>query len=145
MDSFLAKIDARILAGVPEGYDALILAERARAALRDASLHVARDELRLTALADAVAFFAPDVEVITIPAWDCLPYDRVSPNPDVIARRIDALTRLTVPPASGKCRLVITTVSAILQRVPKVDTLRGAALELTVKTRLDRTAFNAFL
>ena len=93
MESFLAKIDARVLAGVPEGFDALVLAERARAALRDGTLHVARDELRLAALADAIAFFAPEIEIITIPAWDCLPYDRVSPHADVMARRIDALTR----------------------------------------------------
>ncbi len=145
MDTFLSKIEARTLAGVPEGFDALVLVDRARAALRDGTLHVARDELRLTALAEAVAFFAPDVECITLPAWDCLPYDRVSPQADIVARRIDALTRLTTPPAEGKCRLVITTVSAILQRVPKVETLRNAALDLKVKTRLDRKAFDAFL
>ena len=84
MEAFLAKIKARILHGVPEGYDALVLAERTRAALRDSTLHVARDELRLTALAEAVAFFAPDIEIITVPAWDCLPYDRVSPNADLL-------------------------------------------------------------
>ncbi len=145
MDSFVSKIGARVLAGVPEGYDALMLVERARAALRDGTLHVARDELRLTALAEAASFFAPDVECIVIPAWDCLPYDRVSPHADIVARRIDALTRLCTPPAPGRCRLVITTVSAILQRVPKVGTLRDAALDLRVKTRLDRKAFDAFL
>src|SRR6185295_2539043 len=48
MDSFLPKVKARVLAGVPEGYDALVIAERARAAGRDSTLHVARDELRLT-------------------------------------------------------------------------------------------------
>ena len=145
MEAFLAKIKARILHGVPEGYDALVLAERARAAFRDSALHVARDELRLTALAESVAFFAPEVEIITIPGWDCLPYDRVSPNAEVMARRIDALTRLTEPPGPGKFRLVITTVSAALQRVPKVESLRGAALDLKVKTTLDRKAFDSFL
>jgi transcription-repair coupling factor (superfamily II helicase) len=145
MESFLAKIKARILHGVPEGYDSLVLADRARAALRDSTLHVARDELRLTALAESVAFFAPEIEIITIPAWDCLPYDRVSPNAEVMARRIDALTRLTEPPPQGHCRLVITTVSAILQRVPKVESLRNTALNLKVKTRLDRKVFDAFL
>ncbi|MGE4063649.1 MAG: transcription-repair coupling factor [Rhodospirillaceae bacterium] len=145
MEGFLAKVNARILSGVPEGFDALVLAERARAAFRDSTLHVARDELRLTALAEAVAFFAPDVEIVTVPAWDCLPYDRVSPNSEVVARRIDALTRLTQPPAQGRCRLVITTVSAILQRVPKVETLRDAALDVRVKTTLDRKAFDSFL
>jgi len=150
MEAFLAKIKARILHGVPEGYDALVLAERARAALRDTALHVARDELRLTALAEAVAFFAPEVEIITVPAWDCLPYDRVSPNAEVMARRIDALTQLTTPPTSDKggqdkCRLVITTVSAILQRVPKVESLRNASLTIAVKTPLNRKIFDAFL
>ena len=145
MEAFLAKIKARVLHGVPEGYDALVLAERTRAAFRDSALHVARDELRMTALAEAVAFFAPEIEIITIPAWDCLPYDRVSPNADVMARRIDALTRLTEAPAQGAFRLVITTVSAILQRVPKVEGLRNASLHLKIKTSLDRKAFDAFL
>ncbi len=145
MEGFLTKMGAKALSGVPEGYDALVLAERARGAFRDSTLHVARDELRLTALAEAVAFFAPDVEVITVPAWDCLPYDRVSPNSEVIARRIDALTRLTTPPAQGQCRLVITTVSAILQRVPQVETLRNASMELRAKSTLNRKVFDAFL
>ena len=145
MEAFLAKIKARVLHGVPEGYDALVLAERTRAAFRDSALHVARDELRMTALAEAVAFFAPEIEIITIPAWDCLPYDRVSPNADVMARRIDALTRLTEPPAQGAFRLVITTVSAILQRVPKVEGLRDASLHLKIKSNLDRKVFDAFL
>ena len=29
------------------------------------------------------------VQVAVLPAWDCLPYDRVSPNPDVMAQRLD--------------------------------------------------------
>jgi transcription-repair coupling factor (superfamily II helicase) len=145
MEDFLKHVDARVLAGVPDGFDALVLADRARAALRDATLHVARDELRLAALAEAVGFFAPDVEVITFPAWDCLPYDRVSPNPEVVARRIDALTRLCEPPPTGGVRLVITTVSAILQRVPRVETLSGASWIIRPGDRLDRAKLDAFL
>jgi transcription-repair coupling factor (superfamily II helicase) len=145
MEDFLKKIDARILAGVPEGFDALVLAERARAAFRDGAMHVARDELRLSALADAVAFFAPEIEVIALPAWDCLPYDRVSPHAEVMARRIDALTRLTEPPPSGGLRLILTTVSAALQRVPKVETLKDAAWTIAKGSRLDMGKLNAYL
>ncbi|MDX2144181.1 MAG: transcription-repair coupling factor [Rhodospirillaceae bacterium] len=136
MQRFLAHVKARILAGVPDGYDALVLAERVRAAQRDGALHIARDEGRLAALSDAVAFFAPDVEIVTLPAWDCLPYDRVSPKPDVVARRIDALCRLTEPVAQGRCRLIITTVSAALQRVPKAAGLSGAARHIKKGDRL---------
>lgn len=145
MQQFLQQVKARILAGVPDGYDALVLADRARAALRDGALHVARDEGRLTTLAEAIAFFAPEIEVITIPAWDCLPYDRVSPNAAVVARRIDALCRLTEPIPAGKIRLVMTTVSAILQRVPKATQLMGTTREITKGTRIKIEDYTSYL
>lgn len=145
MDGFLQKIEARVLHGVPEGYDAWLLAERANEARRDSTLHIARDEIRLTALAETVAFFAPNIEVITIPAWDCLPYDRVSPNAEVMARRIDAFTRLTDPPKGDTPRLIITTVSAALQRVPKASTLRNSAFEIKTRGVMERKAFDSFL
>ena len=37
---------------------------------------IAADEAAMRALADTVPVFAPEVEVLTFPAWDCLPYDR---------------------------------------------------------------------
>jgi transcription-repair coupling factor (superfamily II helicase) len=32
-------------------------------------------------MAEALGFFMPEAEVLRLPAWDVLPYDRVSPNP----------------------------------------------------------------
>jgi transcription-repair coupling factor (superfamily II helicase) len=145
MQQFLAQVQARTLAGVPDGYDALVLADRARRALRDGALHVARDEGRLAALADAVAYFAPEIEIVLLPAWDCLPYDRVSPNAGVVARRIDALCRLTEPIARGASRLIITTVSAVLQRVPQADRLIGTTREITKGTRIKIDELTTYL
>ncbi len=143
MDGAPARADME-LGGAPEGLDALIVADRIKAQ-GGTALFVARDYQRTGNFIQAFRFFAKDIEVLEYPSWDCLPYDRVSPNADVMARRIDALTRLTEPVAQGRLRLVITTVSAILQRVPKVDTLRNTALTLKIKTSLDRKAFDAFL
>ena len=67
-------------------------------------IHVALDDVRAAVIADALAFFAPHCEVISFPAWDCLPYDRISPHPDIIGERIAALSRLQKPfnnPASS--------------------------------------------
>ena len=73
-----------IMGGAPEGYDArLLLREVEKAA--GPVVHVARDDRRLAALRDALAFFAPDMPVVVFPAWDCLPYDRVSPHADLSA------------------------------------------------------------
>lgn len=85
-----------VIYGAPEGHDARILAEKARALMPEdrVLLHIALDDMRAATLADLLAFFAPDVRVIIFPAWDCLPYDRVSPNSDIVARRVAALTKL---------------------------------------------------
>jgi transcription-repair coupling factor (superfamily II helicase) len=118
------------LCGVPEGADALIIAEVARARAAEGALggvlHVARDDARLAALADALEFFAPEIEIVTLPAWDCLPYDRISPNPVLCARRMETLSLLAGPTAKG--RVILTTVNAASQRLPPRDVLRRNSL-----------------
>ncbi|MEN3976677.1 transcription-repair coupling factor [Emcibacter sp. SYSU 3D8] len=114
------------LCGVPEGADALIIAEVARARAAEGELggvlHIARDDARLSALADALEFFAPEIEIVTLHAWDCLPYDRISPNPVLCARRMETLALLAGPSAGG--RVILTTVNAASQRMPSRDVLR---------------------
>ena len=95
--SRLAKIDfapgRTVIAGAPAGLAALVVGELAAAAPAGI-LHVARDDAGMARMAEALAFFAPQCSVLTFPAWDCLPYDRVSPNPAIAARRLEALTRI---------------------------------------------------
>ena len=40
---------------------------------------VAPDEAAMRAIVDAAHYFAPELETLAFPAWDCLPYDRASP------------------------------------------------------------------
>ncbi len=116
------------VAGAPEGHDAFVLGDLAR---RGTSvLHICRDDGRMARTAAALAFFHPSVEAIALPAWDCLPYDRVSPNAEIMSRRIDALTRLVEKPPSGQSRIVLTTVNAAIQRVPPRHAFRDRVLRL---------------
>src|SRR5262245_61563224 len=89
-----------IITGVPEGLDALavgqLVAEADTGGHPGIHLHIARDDRRLDALEQALSFFAPRVRVISIPAWDTVPYDRVGPNADIVAKRIAALARLSL-------------------------------------------------
>ena len=82
------------------------------------SVFIARDAARASAFAEAIGFFAREVELIRLPNWDCLPYDRISPSPGVAAQRMAALSRLAQANGEKTPRLVITTVSAVLHRVP---------------------------
>ena len=72
----------------------------------------------MAALARALAFFAPDIAVLEFPAWDCLPYDRVSPHAGVVAQRMTALSRLARLKGRDRPSVLLTTVNAALQRVP---------------------------
>jgi len=113
-----------IMGGAPEGFDAkLILAEVEKAA--GPVIHVARDDKRMAALQEALAFFAPDMPVVSFPAWDCLPYDRVSPNPDISAARVSTLAALVH--AIPQRFVLLTTLSAATQYIPARELLRDAA------------------
>ncbi len=126
----LLKGSRTIASGVPEGFDAVLLGELARQAGAPV-LHVARDANRLATLADAISFFAPDLQVLSFPAWDSVPYDRVAPNAEIIATRIETLAALTERAPDHKSSLVLlTTVNAVLQRVPPPAFIAGANLNL---------------
>ncbi|MEM7679978.1 MAG: transcription-repair coupling factor [Pseudomonadota bacterium] len=127
--------------GAPEGQDARILADRARELIRNdhVLMHIAMDDMRVAALTELLCFFAPDVEVLSFPAWDCLPYDRVSPNPEISAKRVATLMALKRWEVEEKRypRILLTTVNAAIQRVMPRDALESASLEARVGSRFD--------
>src|SRR6185437_11142205 len=130
------------LYGAPEGFDALLLARR-RAEFAGPVLHATRDDARMARLAEALAFFAPEAEILRFPAWDCLPYDRVSPNPALVSERIATLARLLEKPTGP--RIVLTTVNALVQRVPPRSAFSGASMEIKVNGTVQPEKLAAFL
>ena len=130
------------MGGAPEGFDArLVLAEAEKA--KGPVLHIARDDKRMAAMRAALAFFAPDMPVISFPGWDCLPYDRVSPNPDISAARMATLAGLVH--GMPQRFVMLTTLSAAMQRLHARDTLREAAFSARVGNRIDEAALRTFL
>ncbi|RYE74663.1 MAG: transcription-repair coupling factor, partial [Hyphomicrobiales bacterium] len=77
-------------------------------------------------MADVLAQLLPGHPVLTLPAWDCLPYDRVSPNGVTIAARMTALSTLTSESTRGA--VVLTAVNALIQKLPPVDVVAGMSL-----------------
>lgn len=108
---------------VPDGLEGFALAEIADLTTQKAkenkvaALYIARDYQRMVSMEQALRFFAPNYEQISIPAWDCVPYDRVSPNAEISARRMTALSQLAYE-QFDKPVIVLTTINAILQRIP---------------------------
>ena len=125
-----------ILAEVADGAEGLVLADLTRsiAAKADAPaislLVVCRDGQRMQALSRALSFFGPDLQIMEFPAWDCLPYDRVSPNASVVAQRMTTLSRLVRLKGHDKPTVLLTTVNAISQRVPAREFVATHALSV---------------
>ncbi|KIC26686.1 MULTISPECIES: transcription-repair coupling factor [unclassified Leisingera] len=130
------------MGGAPEGFDArLILKEVQKSGAP--VMHVARDDKRMEAMRAALAFFAPDMPVFVFPGWDCLPYDRVSPNADISAARMAALAALVHQ--MPKQFVLLTTLNAASQRVPAREVLREAAFTARVGYQVDEDALRNFL
>ncbi|KUJ82365.1 transcription-repair coupling factor [Ruegeria profundi] len=128
--------------GAPEGFDAqLVLNEIKRSG--QPVCHVARDDKRMEAMRAALAFFAPDMPVFVFPGWDCLPYDRVSPNADIAAARVATLAALVHQMPDRF--VLLTTLNAATQRVPARDVLKEAAFTARVNHRVDEAALRNFL
>ena len=127
--------------GAPEGFDAtVLLRELERGA---PVLHVARDDKRMEAMAAALRVLAPGTTTLRLPAWDCLPYDRVGPAPEIAADRMAALTALAH--GLGGELVVLSTLNALTQRVPARETLRGAGFAARLDQRIDEDALRGFL
>ncbi len=135
------------LTGAPEGRDALAVADLASTAAERDILVIARDDARMASLAAATKVFAPDLAVSIFPAWDCLPYDRVSPRRDLCATRLRTLSELASRPngAQSTRRVVVATCNAVIQRVPPATVLAGLSWQLKSGDSLDVAALTAFL
>ena len=128
------------MSGAPEGFDATIVNKEAQ---QGGVIHVARDAHRLQAMRAALEFFAPELPVFHFPAWDCLPFDRVSPNADISAQRMSSLASFLAQ--MPKSYVVLTTLSAASQRVPARATVASAVFRASVHSRVDEQALRAFL
>ncbi len=143
--NYIARHEGRFaLTGAPGGFDAYLAAEAARRH-KGVLLFVAADDVQAQAAGDAIAFFSPDVRLLPFPAWDCLPYDRVSPKPDIESRRLATLAALANRGKDDGPCAVVTTVNALLQRVPPRAAIRDASFSARVGQAVEHDDLVSFL
>ncbi len=122
--TYILPIDLSItqttLEGVNRHTECFVVADLYEKTSQDI-LFVAHDEGAMTQLKTELSYLLPEVSILTFPAWDCLPYDRVSPRKDIIGARLKALSTLSNTPKQR--HIVLTTPSAFLQRVTPRDQL----------------------
>ena len=129
-----------ILSSLPEAADAIEIAKISQET-SSAVLYVALDDRRMSAIARDLSFFAPSIKTIQIPAWDCLPYDRISPSMHIANLRTESLCELASiagDESNLKNTVIITTVNSLLQRIPPKEILKNMAFIARVSDEIDR-------
>ena len=148
LQTILSAKTALTLAGVPGGFTPWLLADLARAAFAGEKgarrvVLIAPDDTAMRAVAATAQFFAPDLDLVTIPAWDCLPYDRASPTLRIMAERLAGLHRLQAAPK--RPQLVLTTANAATQRTLTPFRIRQLVASLKPGERIGRDKLAALL
>jgi len=142
LPNILAATGPLTLAGAPPGFLPWLMADLARAAPTRAVL-ITSDDLAMRAVAEAAGYFAPELEILSYPAWDCLPYDRASPSLRATSQRLATLHALQRKPAGPQ--LLLTTLNAATQRTLTPFRIRQLTARLAPGERIDRDKLAALL
>jgi transcription-repair coupling factor (superfamily II helicase) len=76
-----------------------------------------------------IKFFAPQIKLLHLSAFDSLPYDRISPSNKILSERAQALCDMAI---SDGTFILVASIHAILNRLPEDKELLESKLELSV-------------
>ena len=111
---------------IPEGSESLIFKELFSSVNRDI-LIISRDLKRYQQLKDSMEFFL-DQDILFFPQWDCIPYDRISPNKSIVSKRLETLSSLANENRENK--VVLSTVQSSYQRTLASKEIKSKSIEL---------------
>ena len=114
------------LGEVPEGSEPLLINEISENSNNNI-LIIARDLKRYQQLKDGLEFFL-NKDVLYYPQWDCVPYDRISPNKLITSKRLETLSRLSNE--KDKSKIILTTIQASCQRTLSLDEVKNKFISL---------------
>ena len=120
------------LKGAARGYLLSLLAEETRRPI----VVVSPTPREAEALCQDLSFFLQDADgnapferrLHFFPSWDVLPFESLSPQPDLVAARFEGLYHL----AEGQAPILVSTPGALLQRVMPREVFKRAYLYLVV-------------
>ena len=131
--------------GLPEGLDAFALKHLAdhHNHGQTGAVFIAVDSTAMSRMQESLllAGVLPQ-DIMLFPAWDCLPYDRVSPNGAITGARLKALAEIHGDP--NRRRIILTSINAWLQRLPPPEYFDGASLFINLGANLSQKELIAF-
>lgn len=137
----LSKLKGKTVSSVPDGFDAVLLDKFSAKKTQDI-LYILSDGVALEKTAQILQYLNPKLEVLKFPAWDTVPYDRVSPNVNIVAQRVETLTAIVANPNPKKSRVILASVGSVLQKLPPQKVFLNSVRLIKVGNKL---SFNDFI
>lgn len=101
-------------------------------------VYVCSEAQHMPVVEKELTFFLGDqVPIYTFPDWECLPYDRVSPHPDIVSQRLLALHRFP----SLKQGVLVIPITALMQRLAPKSYIDAHTFQLAVDDEFDTEHF----
>ncbi len=139
----LSSTEPLSVAPLPAGAQGVMLADIVKETACPI-LHIVNSDREMALLATTLPFFTPDTDILSLPAWDCLPYDRVSPGHAITAQRINTLAELASRQTDTPF-ILLSTVGAAMQKLPPKELMRSHRFTIRHDDTLDRDGLIAFL
>lgn len=124
---------------VPDGGKAFALVQHLALKTNHPICCILHDAQSMQNMADSIAFFLPERPIYLFPAWDCLPYDRVSPQRSLMQQRLQTLIKLIKNEEQSP--IILTTIHAIQQRVLPKESLADATFNIRKSLQLSQDTF----
>lgn len=137
----IEKLKNYTVSSVVEGYDSFLLQSLVSKASQDI-LYIVSDGVSLEQAANILGAVAPGVKILKFPAWDTVPYDRVSPNANIVAERVSTLAELASAPHAKQPRIIIASIGAAIQKLPPKKIFLNSMREVKLGATLN---FNEFV
>lgn len=111
------------------------------------TIFIARDDARMTRIETGLRSLSDQIQCLLLPAWDCLPYDRVSAHSTITAKRIQTLSHLSalLQTDHQKPVIVLTTVNGWLQKLPPLSFFEKSRLRLQAGQSIAQDEIAGFL
>ncbi len=134
------RSETKSISSVADGAEAFVLQKIHQLSPNDI-VFIAPDGTSLVQTASLLRYITPETEILTFPAWDTVPYDRISPNVNIVAERVDVLAHLAPNPTSVKPRIIITSIGAVMQKLPPKKVFLNSVKSIQVGSQLSLSNF----
>lgn len=89
-------------------------------------------------------FFFPNLPIYYFPSWDSLPYDRISPSPEVLSSRSRILAILAGAYNKGE-KVIIISAGNLIQKLPNLNVFLNSTVHINKGKNLSQEQIALFL